>query len=74
MLEKFYFGNCLTNLEHYNGQDTNYYQVYPVDDDLFYDTIAGEVLVADGQKWRIRGQEVALNYCACSWKTMGCRL
>ena len=27
LLDIYYFGNCLFNLEHYNGQDTNYYSV-----------------------------------------------
>lgn len=62
VLEIFYFGNCLKNLGEYNGQDTNYYQVYPVDDDLFYDTTVGEVLTPNGRFWRVRGQEVALSH------------
>lgn len=55
-----YFGNCLTNLEHYNGQDTNYYTVYPIDDDAFFDTLDGEVLKTDTRFWRVRGQNLAL--------------
>src|SRR5436190_23898079 len=44
LLEINYFGNCLINLEHYNGQDTNSYRMTPVDWDSFNQTIDGEVL------------------------------
>jgi hypothetical protein len=47
LLELYYFGNCLTNLERYNGQDTNYYMVYPVEDDQSFDTVDGESLNSD---------------------------
>jgi hypothetical protein len=62
VLQIFYFGNCLTNLEHYNGQDTNYYAVYPVDDDSFYEATDGETLAAGGKFWRVRGHEVELSH------------
>lgn len=61
-LDIYYFGNCLTNLERYNGQDTNYYMVYPIDDDPFFDTLNGESLMADAQYWRVRGTEVELSH------------
>src|SRR5688500_13348482 len=41
-LDISYFGNCLINLEIYNGQDTNYYTVSPIDWNSFVDTIDGE--------------------------------
>lgn len=61
LLELYYFGNCLTDLEHYNGQDTNYYMVYPVEDDQFFDTLDGESLNADARVWRVRGQQIELS-------------
>lgn len=39
MLDIYYFGNCLYNLESYNGQDTNYYTVFPIEWDNFNDTV-----------------------------------
>lgn len=30
VLEISYYGNCLNNLEKYNGQTSNYYQVFPI--------------------------------------------
>src|SRR6185437_9911790 len=61
-LDIYYFGNCLKDLEHYNGQDTNYYMVYPVADDEFFATVDGECLMADADYWRIRGQQVELTH------------
>lgn len=61
VLELYYFGNCLTRLEHYNGHDTNCYMVYPVEDDPFFETLDGESLKPDARFWRIRGQEIELS-------------
>jgi hypothetical protein len=61
LLELYYFGNCLTDMEHYNGQDTNYYMVYPVEDDQCFDTLDGESLNADACVWRVRGQKIELS-------------
>jgi hypothetical protein len=59
-LDIFYFGNCLTNLEHSNGQDTNYYTVMPIDWDNFNDTVDGEVLKKEAKYWNIRGKQIEL--------------
>jgi hypothetical protein len=56
----FYFGNCLTNLEHYNGQDTNWYSVFPVDWDSLDETMDGEVLKPEAKFWVVRGEKVEL--------------
>lgn len=61
VLQVSYFGNCLTNLEHYNGQDTNYYIVYPLNDEQFFDTVDGECLNADARFWCVRGKEIELS-------------
>ena len=58
MLDICYFGNCLTNLEHYNGQDTNYYTVYPIEWNDFNDTVDGGVLKPDAKFWNIRGKQI----------------
>ena len=60
MLEIYYFGNCLINLEHNNGQDTNYYTVYPINWDDFNNTVDGEVLKPDAKFWNIRGKQIKL--------------
>lgn len=62
MLDICYFGNCLTNLEHYNGQDTNYYTVYPIEWNDFTDTVDGEVLKPDATFWNIRGNQIELTH------------
>jgi hypothetical protein len=62
MLDICYFGNCLTSLEHYNGQDTNYYTVYPIEWNDFTDTVDGEVLKPDATFWNIRGNQIELTH------------
>jgi len=54
MLDICYFGNCLTNLENYNGQDINYYTVLPIEWGNFTNTVNGEVLKSDAKFWSIR--------------------
>lgn len=62
LLEIYYFGNCLMNLEHYNGQDTNYYNVTPVDWDNFIETSDNEALKRDAEFWIVRGEKVPLSH------------
>ena len=73
-LNIYYYGNCLTNLEHYNGQDTNYYTVFPVDDDDFWATTDGAVLTGDGSSWRVRGQQVEINHQREDYAAAGIKL
>lgn len=47
-------------MEQYNGQDTNYYTVYPIDWNEFNDTVEGEVLKPDAKFWNIRGNKIQL--------------
>ena len=61
-LDIYYFGNCLTNLEHYNGQDTNYYTVYPIAWNDFGETVDGEVLKPDANFWHIRNKPIELTH------------
>jgi len=62
LLDINYFGNCLINLEHYNGQDTNSYSVTPVDWDSFNETIDREVLKPDAEFWIVRGEKVPISH------------
>jgi hypothetical protein len=62
MLDICYFGNCLTSLERYNGQDINYYTVYPVDLADFYATDDDEVLRTDAKFWNIRGNKIEISH------------
>jgi hypothetical protein len=73
-LNIYYYGNCLTNLEHYNGQDTNYYTVFPVDDDDFWATTDGAALTGDGSSWRVRGQQVEINHQREDYAAAGIKL
>jgi hypothetical protein len=62
VLDIFYYGNCLINLGHYNGQDTNWYRALPVDYDSFNETIEAEVLKAGAKYWVVRGKEIMLSH------------
>lgn len=62
MLDLYYFGNCLANLEHYNGQDINYYTVYPIQWNDLNDTVEGEVLKSTAKFWNIRGKQIELSH------------
>lgn len=61
-LDIIYFGNCLTNLDQYNEQSTNYYTVMPISWEYFSETVDGEVLNADAKFWNIRGQQIELSH------------
>ena len=61
-LEIFYFGNCLTNLESYNGQEINHYTSMPIPVDELYNTIDVNYLKSDARFWTIRGQKVELSH------------
>jgi len=62
MLDIYYFGNCLTNLENYNSQDINYYSVLPIDWNNFRDTVDGEVLKSEAKFWNIRDKQIELSH------------
>jgi len=61
-LEIDYFGNCLVNLEAYNGQLTNYYFVNPIEQDSFFETIDEPHLKTDSKYWLVNGSKVELSH------------
>lgn len=61
-LDIHYFGNCLINLEHYNGQNTNYYSVRPVNWESFNETVDMDALKTDAAFWVVRGEKVPLSH------------
>jgi len=72
MLDIYYFGNCLTNLESYNGQETNYYTVLPIDWNNFSDTtINGLVLKTDAKYWTIRNNQIELSHSKQDYQNAG---
>ena len=62
LLDIYYFGNCLDNLEYYNGEDTNYYDVRLIDWSDFIETVDGEVLKPGVKFWNIRGEKIELSH------------
>ena len=71
VLDIYYFGNCLINLEQYNDRPSNYYSVYPIDDDCFNNSIDGETLKADAKIWLVRGQQIELSHNKQDYKAAG---
>jgi len=74
MLDICYYGNCLINLEHYNGQDINYYTVSPIDWDSFIDVIDGETLKPNAEYWIVRGEKVKLSHDKQNYNRAGIEL
>lgn len=75
VLDICYFGNCLRNLEHYNGQDINYYTVSPIDrENFFNDTVNGEYLTKDAKFWTIRGKKIELSHNKQDYLDVGIEL
>lgn len=62
ILEIYYFGNCLMNLESYNNRPTNYYQVFPIDNDSFRKSVEIESLKPNAESWLVRGKNIPLSH------------
>jgi hypothetical protein len=71
ILDIYYFGNCLINLEQYNDRLSNYYSIYPIDSDSFNNTIDGEILKVDAKFWLVRGQQIELSHNKQDYKAAG---
>jgi hypothetical protein len=74
ILEIHYYGNCLINLEHYNKRPTSTYDVFPIDEENFNETVENEGLKPDAKFWLVKGQQVALSHHAPDYKNVGIEL
>jgi len=61
-LEIYYYGNCLKDLEEYNGRKTNSYLVYPVENENFLATTHDEIINNDAEYWMVRGRKLFLTH------------
>jgi hypothetical protein len=52
----------MINLEYYNGQDTNYYTLMPIDWNIFNETVESESLKPNADYWIVRGRKVPLSH------------
>ena len=73
-LEIYYYGNCLINLEEYNGQSTNYYMVYPIDWENFLQTTDEAYLRPEAQFWLVRGEKIPLSHNKQDYQEAGIEL
>jgi len=63
VLEVSYYGNCLTNLDEYNNQKTNYYHVHLIDKNSFQNaTNDSEGLNENAEFILVRGEHVKLSH------------
>ena len=62
LLDIYYFGNSLINLESCNGQETNSYTVTPIAWNDFVETTEAEALKPDARFWTIRDTRVELSH------------
>jgi hypothetical protein len=60
-LEIDYFGNCLINLDEYNGQLTSYYLLYPVEQNSFLENTNESYLKYGSNYWLVKGSKVKLS-------------
>lgn len=60
-LDLHYFGNCLENLEEYNGSPISYYTINPVENESFFNSTEDGYLKANSSHWLVRGKEISLN-------------
>jgi hypothetical protein len=74
LLDICYFGNCLTNLETYNGQDSNYYTASPINWNDFFETSEAEILKPDAKFWNIRGKQIELSHNKEDYTNIGIEL
>jgi len=70
-LDICYHGNCLSNLEHYNGQDINYYSVYPVDMASFNNSTDGFTIKPGDRYWMVRGKRINVSNDIQTYKNAG---
>jgi hypothetical protein len=74
LLDICYVGDCLTNLETYNGQDSNYYTVTPINWNDFFQTCEAEALKPDAKFWNIRGKQIELTHNKQDYDNVGIEL
>ncbi|WP_129715643.1 hypothetical protein [Pedobacter sp. SYP-B3415] len=73
-LDIHYYGNCLLNLEHYNGRSTNSYSIYPVLANSFEESVNGEEIKEGAAFWLVRGSKVSLTYTSRAFSEAGIEL
>ncbi len=72
VLEIFYYGNCLVNLEPANNRVTNVSYLYPVDPDSFMSTFdENGFFIPDSDYWLVRGEKISLKYSAIDFTNAG---
>jgi hypothetical protein len=74
ILEIYYFGNCLFNLESNNGQFLNKYTVYPVDTNAYCGPDDLNHLEPGENYWSVRNQKIEISNNTNDYKKAGISL
>lgn len=75
VLEVFYYGNCLINLEQYNNRLSNIRTLYPVDSDSYQSAFdENGTLKSDAGHWTVRGKKVPLKFSTAEFADAGITL
>jgi hypothetical protein len=73
-LEIYYYGDCLVNLEEYNNQKSNYYNLRNIDSDTFFKTTDGFNLLPEAKYWLLRGEKINLSTDVATYAANGIKL
>lgn len=74
LLDIFYFGNCLTNLEEYQTRFSNHYSIYLADYDNIQNAFDEEEFMREDPFLEIRGKRIELNNYIPDYDKSGIRL
>jgi hypothetical protein len=72
ILDIFYYGNCLINLETYNENLKNYCSIYPIEN--LDETLESESLKSEIETWNIRGVKVQISKLNDDYLNAGIKL
>jgi hypothetical protein len=72
ILDIFYYGNCLINLETYNENLKNYYSIYPIES--LDETLESETLKSEIETWNIRSEKVQISKLSDDYLNAGIKL
>jgi hypothetical protein len=73
-LELYHYGNCLIHLDSYVGQLVNCYEISPIDEEQFWETVDSEVLKPTANEWIIRGNKIPLSHLKEEYVAAGIEL
>lgn len=72
VLEIFYYGNCLVNLDHTNNRITNVSYLHPVDSDSYLSSFdEDQFFIPESEHWQVRGKKISVRYSSSDFVGAG---